>query len=224
MSSSLRPTSRRPFPGLKTSEATETGEVNSAMKTSFHVPWFFIVLLGALGVGYYGSDLIQVGPVAFLKAGAGPQPPALVGRASVIDGDTIEIHGERIRFNGIDAPESLQTCSDKNGKPYQCGARAAEALASFMTDSSPTRCEFVERDQYGRFVGNCFRADGASVGKRFSRFEQAHNAADLPRHRFDYAATGNKAQRWTSEGDSDIDVRRPDGVAIMQRSSKRIAI
>lgn len=29
-------------------------------------------------------------------------------RASVIDGDTIEIAGERIRFNGIDAPESWQ--------------------------------------------------------------------------------------------------------------------
>lgn len=28
----------------------------------------------------------------------------LVGRASVVDGDTIEIHGERIQFNGIDAP------------------------------------------------------------------------------------------------------------------------
>jgi endonuclease YncB( thermonuclease family) len=27
----------------------------------------------------------------------------LAGQASVIDGDTIEIHGERIRFWGIDA-------------------------------------------------------------------------------------------------------------------------
>ena len=30
----------------------------------------------------------------------------LVGRASVIDGDTLDIHGERIRINGVDAPES----------------------------------------------------------------------------------------------------------------------
>ena len=31
--------------------------------------------------------------------------PDLQGVASVIDGDTIEIHGARIRLNGIDAPE-----------------------------------------------------------------------------------------------------------------------
>jgi endonuclease YncB( thermonuclease family) len=31
----------------------------------------------------------------------------------VVDGDTIEIHGERIRFNGIDAPESWQRYTDR---------------------------------------------------------------------------------------------------------------
>jgi endonuclease YncB( thermonuclease family) len=40
----------------------------------------------------------------------GPKPVALaddlIGQASVIDGDTLEIHGSRIRLWGIDAPES----------------------------------------------------------------------------------------------------------------------
>lgn len=87
----------------------------------------------------------------------------LVGRASVIDGDTIEIHGERVRFNGIDAPESRQLCTDAKGRDYQCGQISANALNEFLSQSRPTRCDFVERDQYGRFVGDCYRADGASV-------------------------------------------------------------
>lgn len=84
------------------------------------------------------------------------------GRASVIDGDTIEISGERIRFNGIDAPESWQRCA-ADGKEYRCGKEAAFALDEWLAASRPTRCEFVERDRYGRMVANCFRADGASV-------------------------------------------------------------
>ncbi|WP_245443811.1 thermonuclease family protein [Mesorhizobium sp. DCY119] len=85
------------------------------------------------------------------------------GRASVVDGDTIEIHGERIRFNGIDAPESSQRCLDANGGKYRCGSVSANALAEFLEKSSPTTCDFVDRDRYGRFVGNCWRADGISV-------------------------------------------------------------
>ena len=34
----------------------------------------------------------------------------IIGVASVIDGDTLEIHDRRIRLDGIDAPESTQLC------------------------------------------------------------------------------------------------------------------
>ena len=41
----------------------------------------------------------------------------ITGKPRVIDGDTIEIAGERIRLHGIDAPESKQTCTDADGNP-----------------------------------------------------------------------------------------------------------
>ncbi|WP_164547111.1 MULTISPECIES: thermonuclease family protein [unclassified Mesorhizobium] len=89
--------------------------------------------------------------------------PAIVGTASVVDGDTIEIHGQRIRFNGIDAPESRQLCKDVNGVDYPCGRRSAEALDTFLAASRPVQCTFVAWDRYHRFVADCRRADGASV-------------------------------------------------------------
>lgn len=105
--------------------------------------------------------------------------PAIVGRASVIDGDTIEIHGERIRFNGIDAPEARQKCLDAAGLEYRCGRASTMALDTFLAASVPTNCTFVERDRYRRFVGNCFRADGKSVSSWMVRNGYA---LDWPRY------------------------------------------
>jgi endonuclease YncB( thermonuclease family) len=53
---------------------------------------------------------------------------ALTGIPTVIDGDTIDIHGQRIRFHGIDAPESKQICVF-GGIKYRCGQKAALALS-----------------------------------------------------------------------------------------------
>jgi endonuclease YncB( thermonuclease family) len=77
----------------------------------------------------------------------------LIGRASVIDGDTIEIHGQRIRLFGIDAPEHDQLC-EAGGNQYRCGQQAALALSD-QIGSKSVDCVRRDVDQYGRVVAVC---------------------------------------------------------------------
>lgn len=92
-----------------------------------------------------------------------PDPPAIVGRASVIDGDTIEIHGQRIRLWGIDAPESRQSC-ERGGEAYRCGQEAANSLAEMIGDQ-PVSCQPVGRpDRYRRIVARCAQLVADSHG------------------------------------------------------------
>ena len=78
----------------------------------------------------------------------------LIGQASVIDGDTIEIHGARVRIFGIDAPESDQLCHDARSYQYRCGQKASNALFEFI-DRRPVDCVEVDRDRYKRAVSVC---------------------------------------------------------------------
>src|SRR5258708_28150172 len=85
-------------------------------------------------------------------------PPAFAdnftGQASIIDGDTLEIHGTRIRLWGIDAPESSQLCRGSDSMQYRCGAKAANDLDSFIA-RRPIDCSPVNLDRYGRTVAVC---------------------------------------------------------------------
>lgn len=106
-------------------------------------------------------------PVPLAATTASPIPAivgsdelTLVGQASVIDGDTIEIHGTRIRFNGIDAPESRQTC-EANGVLYLCGQKAAIALSGFI-GAHTVSCKKIGMDRYRRVIAKCF-SDGTDL-------------------------------------------------------------
>lgn len=85
------------------------------------------------------------------------------GHASVIDGNTIEIGGTRIRLDGIMAPEGAQQCGGRNGGNYPCGEEAAYALDLYLSESRPTTCDVVGRDRHDRSLANCLRSDGSSV-------------------------------------------------------------
>jgi endonuclease YncB( thermonuclease family) len=92
--------------------------------------------------------------VALLVSGTPLLAEPLAGRASVIDGDTLEIRGTRIRFHGVDAPESAQTCQNTDGKSYRCGQQAALALSDRI-GSATVSCEQKDVDRYNRIVAVC---------------------------------------------------------------------
>jgi endonuclease YncB( thermonuclease family) len=91
--------------------------------------------------------------LATLAVGTAAAQSPIVGVVSVIDGDTLEIHGQRIRLHGIDAPESGQSC-EKDGKQYRCGQRAALKLADKIGRAT-VRCEQRDIDRYKRIVAVC---------------------------------------------------------------------
>jgi endonuclease YncB( thermonuclease family) len=80
-------------------------------------------------------------------------PTSVAGSASVIDADTLDIHGQRIRLVGVDAPESGQKCL-ADGKFVRCGANAANALDAWI-NRNPVTCAIEGKDRYDRLLGQC---------------------------------------------------------------------
>ncbi|MFN3273318.1 MAG: thermonuclease family protein [Paracoccus sp. (in: a-proteobacteria)] len=86
-----------------------------------------------------------------------PGMPATEQRAGdtrVIDGDTLEVAGTRVRLFGIDAPEAAQTCR-RAGREWACGTDAGTALVAVIAGRKVT-CEKQDTDRYGRMVGICW--------------------------------------------------------------------
>ena len=87
----------------------------------------------------------------------------VVGQASVIDGDTLEIHGIHIRLWGIDAPESSQLCRGEDSLQYRCGGQAANDLSAYIA-RRPVDCIPLSVDSYGRTVATC-SVEGVDLGE-----------------------------------------------------------
>ena len=72
------------------------------------------------------------------------ESPTYVGQARVIDGDTIQIRGQSIRLQGIDAPE----------RRWPSGKSAAIFLENLIAGDDVS-CFTTETDRYGRRIGDC---------------------------------------------------------------------
>ena len=72
----------------------------------------------------------------------------------VVDGDTIHLNGEKIRFTGIDTPELEQTCI-KEGIKNLCGVTAKQILVNKIGNNN-VQCISEGKDQYKRTLAECF--------------------------------------------------------------------
>ena len=126
---------------------------------------------------------------AVVAALALPAAAETGGRVRVIEGDVLDVAGQRYRLFGIDAPEPGQNCLWPN-KVIACGRVAATALMDLVTGAR-VRCRARGRDEDGRLLGVC-DADGFDIGENM-----VHTgwALALPGRSGRYAATQTKAQK-----------------------------
>ena len=84
----------------------------------------------------------------------------------IVDGDTIHLNGDKIRFSGIDTPEIKQMCK-KNELIIACGLMAKNLLEKKIGITIPI-CIMEGKDQYGRLLAECF-VNGESLSSYLVR-------------------------------------------------------
>ncbi|MBO0345255.1 thermonuclease family protein [Roseibium limicola] len=124
---------------------------------------FFVRVVIRLGIAALLSPALLT-PGLFADASA-------ANALRIIDGDTLELHGEKIRLDGIDAPEHAQTCISSAGVFYPCGQDATSAL-NRLTQRATVRCEGKDYDVYKRRIATCY-ANGRNLNSDMVRMGQA---------------------------------------------------
>ena len=107
----------------------------------------------------------------------------IYGKVRIIDGDTIEINNEKIRFSGIDAFEKKQKCNRKDGTEYACGEIAISILSMIISDQS-VRCIKEKKDRYKRWLSICYigkldiNENMVSLGYAFNYMSKKYKSAE----------------------------------------------
>jgi|TARA_B110000881_G_C18215932_1_gene336580 endonuclease YncB( thermonuclease family) len=91
---------------------------------------------------------------------------AYADNLKIVDGDTIHLNGDKIRFSGIDTPELKQTCI-KDGVKNPCGIIAKKILIDKI-GSNKVECISEGKDRYKRTLAECF-VNGESLSSYLVR-------------------------------------------------------
>jgi endonuclease YncB( thermonuclease family) len=161
-----------------------------------------------------GAALALVAACACDAAAAKTVKPAarvIAGKASVVDGDGVEIQGIKIRLFGVDAPEIDQYCKRADGTRWRCGQYATVALDR-LAGGKDLSCATRENDRYGRPVAVC-KVDGRDLASELARegwaFAYRKYSSDYVDE--ESAAKEARAGVWIGEVEAPWDYRRRGG-------------
>ena len=131
----------------------------------------------------------------------------IYGVPKIIDGDTVHINTNKIRLEGIDAPEIKQKCKKpflkvsaiigfEFNKNYSCGVVAKMKLIGKINNSK-IKCISASKDRYKRYLATCYK-DKINLNKWMVR---SGNAVAYKRYSKDYVrdeeyAKENKLGMW----------------------------
>jgi endonuclease YncB( thermonuclease family) len=122
---------------------------------------FLVLMALALLASFHACSRRQVAGPNAERPYDEPRIP-IIGRAWVVDGDTIHVAGRRIRLEDIDAPERDQTCIYPDGRSWPCGQAATRQLRERIRAQTLT-CRPRAHDRYGRVIAGCSLPDGTDV-------------------------------------------------------------
>ncbi|RFB93480.1 exopolysaccharide biosynthesis protein [Rhizobium leguminosarum bv. trifolii] len=125
------------------------------------------------------------------------------GAFHAADGDSLTLGGERLRLEGIDAPELNQSC-ERAGNAWACG-RAARAALQGMVLASGTFCQGSRRDRYDRLLVICHSGAGGDINAAMVRGGMAISYGGYGRE--EAVARAAKAGLWAGTFERPRDVR-----------------
>lgn len=114
----------------------------------------------AVALALLATVVAQTGFSSTSDAARGSPPPVapnerFTGLARVVDGDTLDVGATRVRLEGIDAPESGQSCHRRLIGNWACGEAATNFLKR-RVEGQTIECENRGADKYGRTLAICF--------------------------------------------------------------------
>ena len=150
----------------------------------------------------------QEGAVVSAPASTTGLAPPLVGPATIVDGDTLEIQGQRVRLFGVDAFETEQP-----------RGREASNMLRRLIEGQSVICSPRDRDVYNRVVAVC-RVGATDLGAMMVR---AGMAVAFTRYSFDYQPDEDAAREQRRGAWADAELVRPDAFRSEGRAATAVA-